>query len=90
MLLSIASLTLAMGVVVTLTQIKHGKYLDCRVGSCNFKIPRALGSVWNWLRNATCVLLLVCYTTHECDIPCQVKPARPNACALISVSHDLM
>ena len=97
LLISIAALTLAMGSIVTLTQIKTGKYLDCRVGSCNFKIPRALGSFWNWLRNASCVLLLAVYTTHQCDVPCQVKPARPtpayshsvDLCAVLAPMHAL-
>ena len=40
--------------------------------SFKFKIPRSVGSVWNWLRNISCIFLLVVYTEHKCDLPCPV------------------
>jgi len=42
------------------------------VFSFKFKIPRSVGSVWNWLRNISCIFLLVVYTEHKCDLPCPV------------------
>ena len=43
-----------------------------QVFSFKLKIPRSMGSVWNWLRNISSIFLLVVYTEHKCDLLCPV------------------
>lgn len=47
-------------------------YTHIKVLSFKFKIPRSVGSVWNWLRNISCVFLIVVYSEHTCDLLCPV------------------
>ena len=47
-------------------------YIHTQVFSYKFKIPRSVASVWNWLRNISCVFLLVVYSEHKCDLLCPV------------------
>ena len=47
-------------------------HAHAQVFSFKCKIPRSVGSVWNWLRSISCIFLLVVYSKHQCDLLCPV------------------